>query len=103
MKEIEPIKEAWFMYEQLKMKLLDDIHRLESKFDLNCSFINNEIDTLKEPLQFQIQDIKQEKDVILRELEKVYQNNRELIIENLSLKDVDSAHKDLRTVITNTA
>ena len=91
------------MYEQLRMKLLDDIHRLESKFDLSCSFINNEIDTLKEPLQFQIQDIKQEKDVILRELEKVYQNNRELIIENLSLKDIESTHKDLRTVVTNTA
>jgi len=50
MRELEPIKEAKFMYEQLRMKLLDNIHRLESKLDVSCSFISNEIDTLKEPL-----------------------------------------------------
>ncbi len=53
---------------------------MESKLEMSCSYITNEIDSIKEPIQYQINDIKQEKEGILRELEKIYKHNRELVI-----------------------
>ncbi len=57
-KEIEPIKEAKYLYEQAKFKLLKDIGRLEDKLEMNCTYITHEIDNIKEPIQFHINDLK---------------------------------------------
>eukprot|EP00347_Sterkiella_histriomuscorum_P006151 403353874 len=86
-KEVEPIKEAKHKFDIGRLQISNDLSRLEQKLDVNCNFISNEIEHIKEPLQYQINDIKQEKDQILRELEKVYRNNRDLAVINSTLKD----------------
>ncbi|CDW83971.1 UNKNOWN [Stylonychia lemnae] len=99
--QVNPIKQAKYLYEESRNKLSSDISRLEQKLQSNTTFIANELENIKDPIQNQINDIKQEKNVIIRELKKVYRDNRDLEFENRFLKEAESQIVQSQSKIIN--
>jgi hypothetical protein len=70
-KEVFPIKTAKNLYDNSINKFCNDINRLEHKLNLSNTFITSEIDNIREPINSQLNDIKQEKLSLLREVERI--------------------------------
>lgn len=80
MQEIQPLKQFKALCQKRLFSFETRLDNISTELLEKCGLLESDINSLKEPLQIQVQDIKQEKESMARELEKIYNNQRKIEI-----------------------